>query len=180
MNLELLAQVILFCLLIVAAYTDITAGKVYNWCTFPALFSGLVINYWIGGIREGEPNLILSLTGMAVAGGVYLIFYAARVMGGGDLKLMVAVGALKGFPFILWAIFYTSLMGAVLGLLHLLWRGRLLAGLRGSLKMTVRFNRKDMTQAELDDTAAAREKVPYGVAIAVGTIWALYATRVHP
>lgn len=174
MNLELIVQIVLFVLLIIAAYTDITAGKVYNRYTFPALFSGLILNYWIGGWDNGKTNLEASMTGMAFGGGIFILFYYYGVMGGGDLKLVTAIGALKGFPFILWAIFYTSLVGAVFALLHMIWRGQLLKGLRESVTMAFRFKRKEMTEEELKGTEAARERIPYGVAISIGTMWAFF------
>ncbi len=176
-TLGLTIQLVLFALLIIAAYTDITAGKVYNWYTFPALFLGLILNYLVGGWAEGgEANLLRSVLGMAIGGGVYSIFYFNNLMGGGDLKLVTAIGALKGFPFIVWAIFYTSLVGAVLAILYLIWRGRLMEGVRSSLRMAMTFKRKDLSEEDLKQTEAARERIPYGVAIAMGTMWAFFVT----
>lgn len=179
MNLALIVQIVLFMLLIIAAYTDITAGKVYNRYTFPALFSGLILNYWIGGWSDGGVNLLSSLWGMAAGGGVFIFFYYYGVMGGGDLKLVTAIGALKGFPFIIHAIFYTSLVGAVFALLYLIWQGRLLRGMRESFSMAFRFKRKEMSEQELQQTQTARDRIPYGVAISIGTMWAFFVAGVH-
>jgi prepilin peptidase CpaA len=166
-------QLILFALLIISAYTDITAGKVYNWCTFPALSLGLILNYLYGGL----PGLWSSFLGMACATGLFAVFCYYRVMGVGDLKLLAAVGALKGLQFILLAIFYTSLVGAILAILYLVWRGRLFEGVARSLQMGMTFKRKEMTEEQLQKTSAARERIPYGVAISIGTMWAFFLSQ---
>lgn len=176
-GLDLVILTVLFSLLVVSAYTDITAGKVYNRYTFPALFLGVILNYWSGGWNHGSANLQSSLWGMALGGGIFCMFYYFGVMGGGDLKLVTAVGALKGAQFVLYAIFYTSLVGAILAVGYLVWRGKLVQGVAKSLKMGVTFRRRELTEAELKDTEPARERIPYGVAISMGTMWAFFVTQ---
>ncbi len=172
MGLDLTVQIVLFTLLIVAAYTDMTAGKVYNWCTFPALLLGLILNYWIGGTFAGPPNLFESMVGMAMGFGFFVIFYFPGLVGGGDLKLVTAIGALKGWKFLLSALLYTSIVGAVLAVLYLIWAGSLMSGMRASLRMAFRIRRREMNEEELKETEPARKRIPYGVAIAVGTMLA--------
>ena len=47
-------------------------------------------------------------------------------MGGGDVKLMAAVGALKGYPFVVSALFYSLIVGVVIGVAMLIWNRKTL------------------------------------------------------
>ena len=59
-------------------------------------------------------------------------------MGGGDLKLMLAIGALHGPPlapsFMVQAIYNIALVGAIMALGVLIWKGQLLRGLGASFR----------------------------------------------
>ena len=52
------------------------------------------------------------------------LFYMGGV-GGGDVKLLAAIGAIGGYPFILWASSYMAVVGATMAVAALLWRGKL-------------------------------------------------------
>jgi Flp pilus assembly protein protease CpaA len=131
----------------VALYTDLTRGKVYNWCTFPAILLGLVLNY-VAGAVETSPQaetlagwlggpLLNALLGLALAFGIFGIAYLFHMLGGGDVKLMVAVGAIQGLRFFMTAAILTACAGAAVALGVLIWRGRLAEGLKRSLKVVV-------------------------------------------
>ena len=102
-------------------------------------------------------------------------------MGAGDVKLMAMVGAFIGAPAVLVATLYTLLAGGVLSLLFMLGRGvaaQALANVRFILTdWALRAaNGQGARLAPLETTAA---RLPYGVAIALGTgaalIWPLGA-----
>jgi len=172
---------LLFLLLIVCAYTDISKGKVYNWCTLGAIGLGLAISFLADGFASRNHYFVESVIGLCLGGGVFLIPFLFGGIGGGDVKLMAAVGALAGRPggaasfanwFALWAMLYSALVGAALALGILVWQGKLLEGLRGSLKLLVTFRARIDTSPKQPD--AARVTVPYGFAISVGTFWAWF------
>ncbi len=99
-----IVNLILIALVLVAAYTDIRHGKIYNALTLPAIVIGLGLN----GIFGGSEGLIQSAGAAAVAFGLLIIPVALRGVGAGDLKLMVAVGALLGGIQLLWLVFFYS------------------------------------------------------------------------
>jgi prepilin peptidase CpaA len=170
-------EIILLTLLVVAAYTDLASGKVCNWSTLPALFLGLLLAYVTGGVAEGTApmgrgaaNLVDSLLGVLLAGGLFGLYYLhGGGFGLGDVKLAAAVGALKGWYFALWAIVLTALVGGVMALGLLIWKGRLWRGIRDSLVAIVRPSK--IKQAT--DSPAALT-VPYAFAISVGTLIAWF------
>ena len=164
-------QVIFFALMIVCAYTDIAKDKVYNWATLPALFAGLAL--WFIPFQLGRPFL-LAAGAAALGGGIFFLFFLFKAVGGGDVKLMAAIGALMGLDFTLNALIIIAILGAIMALGVLLFRRRLRHGLKSSLKMLFTFKRKK----------AAHEKpltIPYGVAITIGSIftWALLMFSGH-
>src|SRR5947208_3340637 len=82
-------------------------------------------------------------------------------VGGGDWKLAAAIGAIKGYPFVIYAIFYSSLVGAAIALGHLAYHGRLISGLGRSAKKAVGVK---VTPLEKGDPT--EDRIPYGVAMA--------------
>ncbi len=168
-TLRIVQFAVFFIVLSVASWTDIRRGKIYDWLTLPAIFLGLAIHFIAGGI--GEP-LLYSLIGAVVGGGVFWVFYLFNAVGGGDVKLMAAIGALMGFRFTVSALVVISIVGAFMALLVLVFRRRLLQGLKESAR-TMFFIRKRRVEE------SARITIPYGVAIAAGSFvtWVLMFLR---
>lgn len=167
-------HVVLLAMLVCALYTDLAWGRIYNWLVYPALGFGLAAAYllgdvgWAGGVSfaptDVAPSLVKSAAGAVLGGGLFFVLYLSGGMGGGDVKLMAAIGSLLGVGFCLTALFYTSLVGAALALGVLIWKGRLLDGLRGTGRIFLPW--RDRTRDPAPVT------IPYGVAIAFGTMWA--------
>jgi len=176
-------EILLLAMLVAAAYTDLAHGKVYNWITLPATLAGLMLAYIIGGfgtlgqtvpsmsVRAGAPQgfcLVDSLLGIALAGGIFGVFFLYGAFGPADVKLVCAIGALKGWYFALLAIGASALVGGVLALGVLVWKGQLRRGLRDSMVALVRPGKLAKAKAE---GSAARLTVPYCFGISVGTLW---------
>ncbi|MFW6162737.1 MAG: A24 family peptidase [Planctomycetota bacterium] len=169
---EAAREIILLALLITVVYTDLAQGKAYDWCTLPAMGIGLILATVLGGVRSGEANLVASLLGIAVAGGLFGLFYFFGGFSAGDVKMAAAIGALKGWRFALEAILYAALIGGVMALGVLIWKGQLLRGLRDTARAAVRLRRSERV---LEQDSPARLTIPYGVAIALGTMWVWFA-----
>jgi len=182
-------ELLLLAVLVTAAYTDLAWGKVYNWATLPATLAGLMLGYVLGGVGMLERTLpsasalavtpavgglrqdfclLDSLLGIALAGGLFGVFFLYGAFGAADVKLAVAIGALKGWYFALLAIMASALVGGVLALGVLVWKGQLRRGLRDSLVALVRPGK--VVKAKESDSPA-RLTVPYCFAISVGTLW---------
>lgn len=162
-------------LLIISVYTDLSRRKIYNWATYPAIGFGIGI---AGGevlIHDQWVWMTPAILGMLSSSIVFGIPYLLGWLGAGDLKLLIAVGALQGSPFgalFILNIFYnTALCGAIMALLILVWRGELLKGLLGSLKLFVK------PKQQVSETIS-QATLPYGVAIALGTFLSI-ARQLH-
>jgi Flp pilus assembly protein protease CpaA len=160
-------QALLFIVLLTAATTDLLYRKVFNWTTYPAIAFGLTLGFCQGDLH----GLWIHLAGLAVGGGVFGLAALSGGVGPGDWKLAAAIGAIKGFPFIIYGIFYSSLVGAAIALGYLAYRGQLLMGLGRSARRAI-----GLSVAPLEkDQDPTQKQLPYGVAIAFGTMlaWAL-------
>ncbi len=140
-------------MLAVAIYCDLRTGRIPNWLTY----SGIGLGLALAGLAPGR-TLGGAFIGMGIGGGLFLIFWLYGALGAGDVKLMAALGALLGWPRIWDAIFYTALCGAVMGVLFLIWR---------------RIPAVADEGVDIKAIPRRKQKMPYAVAIAAGTMLAL-------
>ena len=73
-----------------ACFGEIRERRIPNWLTLGAMALGLGAS----AIEGGGEGLVDSVLGLALAGGLFLPFCLLGVVGGGDMKLMAAVGAM--------------------------------------------------------------------------------------
>lgn len=148
--------------------TDLLQRKIYNYVTLPAIGIGigLALGDWV--FMDHLKFLVIPAVSMGMALVVFGIPCWLGWMGAGDLKLMLAVGALQGPPlssaFMFQAIYNTALVGAFMALGVLIWKGQLLRGIGSSFRWIVKP--KSRPGQEMGS-------LPYGVAIALGSLWTL-------
>jgi len=149
---------------IVAAYTDATRGKVYNWLTAPAFALGFVIN----GICHGAHGLVIAAEGAGLAIGLLLVLsLLGRLVGGGDAKLIIALGALLGPVLLLRALAIGAIAGGIWAVAVMLARGRVaqeLAALGRSVIVRI------WGGCRMDAYASSSSRLPYAVPLACGVV----------
>ena len=152
---------------VAAAGFDVQSRRIPNAITGPALLAGLMLH----GIMGGFHGLMTSLAGALVCGLIFLVFYVAGGMGAGDVKLMAAVGSLVGLSLSGELLVFTTLSGGVMALMLALFRGRLKQTLRNIVTLMSHHARHGVSSHdELNVTNEAMLRLPYGVAIAVGSL----------
>jgi len=157
---------VLAAVLVIAAVTDLRSGKVYNWLTYPAIAVGLIGHTLLGGWGGADKMGLLGAAGGLAAGFLpMLAAYLAGGLGGGDAKLMGAVGALAGWRFAISAMFFGLLIAALMALGVLLYK-RMLAD---TFKRLGRFVFLLLTPGKpADPTTPDSPKVPVSLAFAMG------------
>ena len=154
--------------MISGAVTDWKTGKIPNWLTLPAMLGGLV--FWVVAGRLDGSGAATGLARSALALAVGLvpmaILFAVGGIGGGDVKLMGAIGALSAdWHCVLAAAVYAFLAGGFMAVWIMVRR-----------RVVVRTIRRIFGAAL---SAAARVKpdlpedsprVPFGAALAAGGI----------
>jgi len=153
-------------MLAAAIVTDLRRGKIYNKLTVPCAMAGLAL----GGIAAGWSGVADRALGAAVVLAAVLMLAAAAGVGGGDAKLLIAVGALKGFHFAIWALLLTGVFGGAVAAVVVLRRH--------AVKQTaVNLIANMLSNAGGVPTdlgaGSAVGKIPYSIAIALGSLAAL-------
>jgi prepilin peptidase CpaA len=170
---DLVRVSLMFATLAIAATTDTLARRVSNWLTYPAIALGLALGFGMGGVGSlatwPHHHLISHTLGMLLGSGIFLVAYWAGGVKGGEVKLAGALGALAGLPFAVSAIFWATLVGAIMAMWMLLLRGQLLEGVRRSVRYGFLL-RSDPAPKD----HPARISIPYAVAMAFGTLLAFF------
>ncbi len=105
--------------LLIAAANDLYEFKIPNWVSII-----LVCAYPVAGLAVGaEPRVMLE--GLVIGAGVLTLgfaLYAAKIVGGGDAKLLAATTPWLGAGALGVFLFYTALSGLVLALVMIMFR----------------------------------------------------------
>lgn len=144
------ASLLTFCL--TAAVYDVRSYRLPNWLMASGAVVGVGCSALLGGVAGLEQALYGGLLGIAL---LFLPF-AARAMGGGDVKFLGALGCFLGPISCAWALLYGAVAGGALSLVVYCLPGVTPPG-----------------------EAKKRRKVPYGVALAVGAIVAYQLRGPH-
>jgi len=148
--------------------SDLRSARIPNWLTYSGLLTALVLRFvvmgWVG-LKSGT-------VGLLVTGGIFLILFVMGAMGGGDLKLMACVGAWAGSGRVVAILLAAALAGGVLAIFYVFFR----QGVRTTfwnLFELIRFRLTSGLQPHplLNVREAGTVRVPFGVAIAVGTLF---------
>jgi prepilin peptidase CpaA len=169
-SLQIAIDAVLALALAISVVTDLRTRKIKDVVTFPTALLCLGLRAADGGWGPTSGHGVASgLLGLAIGLILFLLpsVYNSNLMGMGDAKLMAAVGAGVGFPLILPCLIFIALSGGILAVVVLLWNGLLWRTLSS---MGVKLAQK-VKLAAANGAGSPGVKVPYGVAIAAGTIW---------
>jgi prepilin peptidase CpaA len=157
--LRVIENVVLAALLIAIMYTDWRFLRIPNAFTYPAMLVGIVL-----GVLEGVPGnlfthgLVDHVAALFLAFAIAYPFYAAGGLKAGDAKLLMAIGALRGINFLLYAAVYGALIGGVLAVGFIL-RRKLARPVAGAAPNTL--------------AGIMKSSIPYGVALGIGGLLVL-------
>lgn len=139
-------------LITVACYTDLTTQKIKNWLTLPMIGVGSLGAFWMLGVWWA------GVLGVVVTLGVCYFPWRLNAIKAGDVKLLMAVGALFGPELGALATLWTLTLGVPAGLLVLAIKGRL-----GNIKAVL-----------IDKTAVEPTVVAHAPVVALGIVVALW------
>lgn len=153
---------IVIAVVLTAAATDLQQRRIPNWLTFGAWLVALPVQMTIHGLAAGASAWALGwLTGL----GIFLPIYLLRGMAAGDVKLMAAVGAWLGASLAASIALASFVIGGVWALTLVLasGKGRQVVRNIGGIALT-------------GQGGTSVGSLPYGVAIAAGTLTMLFAS----
>jgi prepilin peptidase CpaA len=160
-------------LVIVTASTDIVSRRIPNLIILGGLVAALLVQVWSRGPLAGS---VIWLAGALTGFALLLPFYLLRGMAAGDVKLLMMVGAWVGALMTLQIALATFVIGGIWSLAVVARRrrvGHLFANLHYLMASPPRRSRGSAVDAAPLESVGS---LPYGVAIAAGTLGVLYAT----
>lgn len=153
----------------IALISDVRANRIPN----VLIGAGLVIGLTLQAV-SGPGALGNAVLGAGLALILAFPLFALGALGGGDAKLFMVVGAFMGPAGFLQALLASALVGGLLGLAVAARRGVIVAvllGCRDLIIHAVTFGRNG-SRPKLGDPGAIT--IPYGAAIAVGSVAAWF------
>jgi prepilin peptidase CpaA len=166
----------LIVLLVTAAVIDVRSYRIPNWLTYSGTLFGLAYSAFVPFWPHHA--FLWALGGCALGMVILFPMWMLRILGAGDVKLMAMAGALLGVDGVLTAMAGSLITGGVFALMFAL-RHRKLGQLFGNLGRIVHEtgvaavsgNPGGMVATKFDSVG----KLPYGTAIAAGTIGTVVA-----
>ena len=160
--------------LVALCVTDLRSRRLPNALTLGGAAVALVLHAAAGG----GAGLLDSLEGGLICAALLLVPFLLNAAGGGDVKMLFAVGCFFGSRRGLEALFYISVAGLALALVFLFLgrvdRRRLVHWARCVLDW--RYDRR-AGRAALPPKSSERARLPFGLAIAAGAWLELFLPR---
>lgn len=159
-------------LVAIAAAWDWQTRRIPNWLVASALLIALPMQLTLHGMPEG---MQIWFGGLFAGGLLLLPGYLLRAVGAGDVKLMAAVGSLCGAVYAVEVVVIASVVGGLWALATMIYSKRLREGMSTtySLLLSVAGGVRQTTQDGQALHAPSLGKMPFGIAIAIGTVLAL-------
>jgi prepilin peptidase CpaA len=167
---QMLLIATLVCL--VGAVSDYRTGHIPNWLTFGTLVLGTGVQILLS--HRAYPNLsvllfvVTSLAGVILTGLVPLLLWKKNALGGGDLKLLVAMGALLGPLLGMQVQLYAFLFALVIAPAKLAYEGKLIGTIKNAGAMIANPFRAKGRRVELPPAALTEYR--FGPAIFLAAV----------
>jgi len=157
----------------VGAVQDIRGGRIPNWLTYGGLLAALAAQF----LMLGWPGLKSGALGALAGGGIFYLLFQVGGMGGGDVKLMAAVGGWAGAAQTVVVLIAAAIAGGILAVGLMVFHRQV----RVTLLNTAELIRHHLTSGfqphpVLNIREPGARRVPYGLAIAMGTLCCLGRT----
>lgn len=166
MLIEQYRDALLMLLVSIAAVNDLATRRIPNRLLLAGLAGALVLHL---ASAERVAMLLAAFGGMLLGLAIFLPFYLVRGMAAGDVKMMAVVGFFIGPAEALQVAIVTWCVGGVMALAVILLRNRLKLAFANLGQLLFGFV---MPGTKLSDLTPSRSvgSIPYGVAIAIGTV----------
>jgi len=112
--------------LVVITVIDLHHQIIPDMISLPGIGVGLLASWILPGT-----SVVKALLGLLLGGGslflvatVYEWLFKREGMGGGDVKLLAMIGAFLGWKAVILTILLSSLIGSIVGIAVILWKGR--------------------------------------------------------
>jgi prepilin peptidase CpaA len=166
MQIEQCRDALLLLMVSIAAVNDLATRRIPNRLLLAGLGGALLLH---GLSAEPGAALLSAVGGMVLGLAIFLPFYLVRGMAAGDVKMMAVVGFFTGPTEAFQIAIFTWCAGGVMALFLILLRSRVRLAL---VNVGHLLSGLVVPGTKLSDTALPQSagSMPYGLAIALGTI----------
>jgi prepilin peptidase CpaA len=165
------AQFAALAVAVTAAGWDLRTRRIPNVLTFGAALAGLGYHVVTGGLSA----VASSAAGWALGALVFIVPFALKGLGGGDVKLLAALGAWLGPADVIWVALYTGVAGGILAIVVALTYGYLRQALSNVWLLLCHWRVAGMTPvAALTLESSRAPKLAYAVPILMGMVMVLW------
>ncbi|HEX4949643.1 MAG TPA: A24 family peptidase [Blastocatellia bacterium] len=171
------AAIVLTLVVVVVAWFDLRERRIPNLIVFPAALIGLGLN-----VVQGWDGLWFGVKGLLLGLALLFVPHLLGAMGAGDVKFLAAIGAFVGGTGVIRVLLLSLMVYPVLALGFLLQQRKLTLTLRRFARLTsklfgvfippLRFYAAQLEARDNPEEASAT--TPFGLAITIGTLLALY------
>ena len=151
---------------LIALYLDLKCQRIPNQLCMLTLITGFIVQ----GYFFGWSGLFTAFVGAGLAFVLLFPAFYFRLLGAGDVKLMVAIGAFLEVKLLLWSIIYAIIAGAITSIFLALYK----LGWKAFAEVLLHYLRclylLQFIRASNQDFLTM--KVPYAPALALGWLWA--------
>lgn len=160
-----LADAAMILVVCAAAWSDVSSRRIPNRLTVAGLLIALSLRVLLGLVPFWQ-----GVSGAALGLAVSVVLFALGVIGGGDAKLLVAVGAFMGSAGFVGALAISCIVGAAMAVADAVRRGVLLLLLMHLLDVVTFWRAFGRGGNARRISTPGALTVPFGLAIAVGAI----------
>jgi prepilin peptidase CpaA len=160
---QAVTDVILTGFVCTAAWLDWASSRIPNWLTVTGLAAALLLRALAGSV-------VCGLEGCGVAFTVAVLLYALGAIGGGDVKLLAAVGAFLGVSEVAGGLAAIGVAGAGFALITVVRRGLVPLLIFNTFDLLKSWRTLGRGRASTLETPGVLT-IAYGVPIAMGTLF---------
>lgn len=188
------ALALAFVAVFVSALSDSATRRIPNVLTYPAILLGLALNlivvptltaasatqpFAVTGLDWlAAPGLISAMMGFMACAGIGIISFMFRGLGGGDVKIVAALGAILGFAEVMPVLFNALVFACLIGVVNLAFQGGLVRKIQ-AMSMAMQVNLA-LRKKALEVYPFGKSEAPFGVALLLGLITAQWAPLWEP
>ncbi len=151
----------------IAAACDLRWRRIPNLLTFGTALAGLAYHLLLNGVS----GLGQSAAGWLVGAAIFIVPFALRGLGGGDVKLLAALGAWVGPYEVLWLALYAGIAGGVMAVAVAVATGYMRKAFGNIWMLLCHWRVAGITALpELTLESSSAPKLAYAVPILVGAV----------
>ncbi len=162
---QLVFDIVFVAVALAAGWFDLRTRRIPNALTLAGLLVALALR-----VPFGFEAILDGFWGAGFAFLLGIPFFALGAVGGGDAKLLIALGAFLGASHLLGALLVIGVVGGVLAVGDALRRGVLVRVLRNSGKLLVHLVTLGRAGSRPTLSSPGAAAIPYAVPMAIGSI----------